>query len=130
MKQSLFGYGSSDKMLDADKLAAIAPDEEADTSSLLRKVKMNFPKYFITEIVSMTKEQNVEIYFLYLPGYLRIPSVPKELAFYNKLGTVLIPPSEIFSTASNFTDENHLNDSGSGKLAVWLLRQPLFLDYR
>lgn len=89
---------------------------------------MNFPKYFITKIVSMAKEHNVETCFLYLPGYNRIPSVPKELVFYNKLGTVLIPPSEIFSTASNFTDENHLNDSGSAKLAIWLLQQPPFAD--
>ncbi|MGB3076778.1 MAG: hypothetical protein WBB36_15720 [Chitinophagales bacterium] len=117
---SLYGYGASTEKFSARQQVPALNSIEPDQGSLLQDMKMNFPEHFISEIAALASVNNVQLQFVFLPGFNPVKQMPNAYLFYKKYGTVLIPPAEIFSDPDNFKDENHLNDSGSTRLAAWL----------
>ncbi|MBX7108529.1 MAG: hypothetical protein K1X61_07780 [Chitinophagales bacterium] len=125
---SIYGYGSSTSSLPANQEVPDSPSVNNTGSSVLRALKLNFPRHYIAEIVALAKTQDIAVCFLYLPSYNHSQQAPRELPYYQKFGPVLIPPNEIFSNPVHFMDENHLNDTGSKQLMEWLVQQPFITE--
>lgn len=74
---------------------------------------------YLDEIHALAQENDVKIFFLYLPQYASIPQ-PEEVKKYEEYGTVLYPPEEIYSNPQNWKDIEHMNSNGSRLMSDWL----------
>jgi len=74
----------------------------------------------VEEIVRIAEENNVQLYFLYLPSYGTGLKRPVNEEFYNQHGELIIPPKEIFENKDHWVDGEHLNYKGSLELGNWL----------
>lgn len=82
------------------------------------------PRTYLNEIHQLAQSKNIRLVFLYLPGFNSHPKqLPLEKAFYEKMGTVWIPPAEIYSNPKHWADPNHLNETGMTELTHWVAKQ-------
>lgn len=82
-----------------------------------------FPRKYFKKINDLCVEKNIRLSFLYLPSYTSTSVLPTEYETYSQYGTVLLPPSSIFTNHSNWFDNKHLNKKGANELSLWLLEQ-------
>ena len=82
-----------------------------------------FPKHYLNKIHQKCHDKNVELVFLYLPSYASTTLEPQHLAYYQSLGTVIIPPKKIWNNPDYWFDKEHLNIAGSTIFSEWLVSQ-------
>ncbi len=119
---SIYGYGSSAISLPAGEAHPSSLPESTMKFSIIRGIKMHYPRHYIAEIAALAKANDVRLCFLYLPSFGYSQRMPREYLYYREFGQVLLPPEIIFSNHSNFMDVNHLNDLGSAQMAEWLVQ--------
>lgn len=85
--------------------------------------QLSYNKAWIERLSNSCKAQNVELVFLFLPQYGCSNCPPRELEFYQRFGSVLIPPGEILENRNNWSDHDHLNNSGSTAITKWLFEE-------
>ena len=85
--------------------------------------KYSFSKSYIKRIAEECRENGVQLYFLYLPGYGMPVSQPVDTEWYASLGTFWIPPDTLFRNPKNWHDPDHLSAYGTQKLTVWLANE-------
>ncbi len=86
-----------------------------------------FPRWFryqysfryLEKIFKLLEEEGCQVFFLYLPQY-GVPDEPHELAYYEKRGTVLMPPKSVYWNRYYWKDGSHMNDYGATALTSWL----------
>lgn len=74
---------------------------------------------YIEKMVALAKINNIKVYFLYMPEYASI-SHPEEIVFYEKRGTLLLPPDSIYNKPEYWKDVLHMNDDGAYAMSDWL----------
>ena len=74
---------------------------------------------YIDKFVELAKENNVEVFFLYLAQYASIDK-PEEIEFYKERASVLIPPDSVYHKEQYWKDLDHMNHSGATALSKWL----------
>ncbi|MDX9907637.1 MAG: hypothetical protein RBS55_13705 [Bacteroidales bacterium] len=112
---------ASASFLDEIKIKRNLPKKE-DPSYLI-KFYLSYPRGYLKKTGQICKENQIALYFLYLPSYGNQKKVPEALSLYRELGTILIPPDTIFDNPLNWHDENHLNNNGARLLSQWLADQ-------
>lgn len=125
VQQATYGFGANDNVMDS--VYAVQHIHTTVTKSTpdnnMRSLNYHFPEYYLKKIGSLAAQYKTRLFFLYLPGYSTLVGNPQEKELYQSLGTLLIPPSQIFTDRKNFTDENHLNSTGAKALCLWLSNQ-------
>lgn len=125
-----YGYIINPNTADTTALTNAAHERNLLTQS--SEIKENFeniyPLYYLSRIVDICKENQVKVYFLYLPNYGMPSTGPKKPGFYLQNGTLLIPPPDILNEKSNWGDPNHLNEIGARKISYWLAEELLKAD--
>ncbi len=89
----------------------------------MSNIKLKYPKKYIQKIVDLAKNKNIKLIFLYLPSYGSTLKLPLEYDFYTEFGEVWIPPNTILINSEHWVDGEHLNYTGSTKLAKWLTEE-------
>ncbi len=82
--------------------------------------QLGYNKAWIERLSNNCKARNVELIFLFLPQYGCSDCPPRELGFYQQFGNVLIPPTDILENRNNWSDHDHMNNSGSTAITKWL----------
>lgn len=122
-----YGYGPSDLQAEAGLLEAKKQERQLRAERKLkakgRNFHMRFPRSYLHKINQLVKENDIELYFLYLPEYGWPLDTPFELNTYQQYGRVLLPPEEIFTNATHWMDDGHLNDQGALELSKWVSTQ-------
>ncbi|HEX2900908.1 MAG TPA: hypothetical protein VHS96_14400, partial [Bacteroidia bacterium] len=77
-------------------------------------------KHYFRSMADLCRQNGAGIIFLYLPEYGTPTRSPQELAFFQEMGPVWIPPDSIFGNPSLHMDHSHLNMHGARKLSDWL----------
>lgn len=80
----------------------------------------NFSRVYLRKISNFCDQNDIELYFLFMPGYGTPQELPGQYETYQKYGKVLIPPRKIFTKQSYWFDENHLNEAGARDLSLWI----------
>jgi len=88
--------------------------------SFERSFYLAFPRAYIRKIGHLCSEHGVKLVFIYLPEYASGLWQPLESSTYIKYGKILIPPKEIFESASYWGDGSHLNQAGARALSAWV----------
>lgn len=96
--------------------------------SAFTQINYSLPERYIKDIVTLAKDNDVKIYFLYLPSIGNINSRPLNINFYKSLGKVLTPPKSIYLDKSKWIDGEHFNYEGSKILSSWLAQKILQLE--
>ncbi len=95
----------------------------------LDKFYGEYPLKYLEYIDELCASKNVNLIFLYLPSFSNSDYyIPKWRTKYEQLGSLLIPPKEIYKNPNHWKDKNHLNDQGAQVLSEWLASQLPFLD--
>lgn len=118
-----FGFASSAdtaSLIYMDEVKEKRANKRAELSKIERNFHMFFARTYLDKINLLCVENNVKLWFLYIPEYGRYTDHPKEYNTYIKYGQVLIPPLTIFDNQENWGDENHLNQTGAIKLSKWV----------
>lgn len=119
-----YGYGPSDLQAEAGLLEIKKQERRLRAEWKLkakgRNFHMRFPRSYLHKINQLVKENDIELYFLYLPEYGWPLDMPFELHTYQQYGQVLLPPEEIFTNTRHWMDDGHLNDNGAQELSKWL----------
>jgi hypothetical protein len=92
-------------------------------SKIEREYYLRFPFHYYKKIQELANEKGIQLYFIYMPQFGSPLKEPVEMNTYRKLGTVWIPPNEIFEDKNNWYDETHLNRTGANKLADWIIEK-------
>jgi hypothetical protein len=103
-----------------DALAHCAQGKHCSPPNAWENFQLGYNKAWIERLSQSCKAKNVELVFLYLPQYGCSNCPPRELTFYVQFGRVLIPPSEILDNRNNWSDHDHMNNSGSAAMSKWL----------
>ncbi|HBS88454.1 MAG: hypothetical protein A2W91_15000 [Bacteroidetes bacterium GWF2_38_335] len=93
---------------------------DGKSQDFFTRLEKKLPDFYLEKVISVCRENNIRIIFLYLPSYGLQDILPVDYEFYNKNGLFWNPPSEIFNNFDNWADDSHLNVSGAGKISVWL----------
>ncbi|GAB3204110.1 hypothetical protein ABID22_004004 [Pontibacter aydingkolensis] len=89
----------------------------------LKNIEFSHSKSYVQKIYEIARENDVEIVFLYLPSYKSPVNKPVEYEFYNQMGHVWMPPSQILNDSTAWADINHLNHRGATALSGWLVKE-------
>ncbi len=81
---------------------------------------------YFEEMAGLCKEKNIKVYYLYLPSFGNVCTLPALKKEYTKYGQLILAPDSIWKNAGNFSDYGHLNQKGAHVLSVWLQKQHLF----
>lgn len=118
-----YGHGTSKDTVSVEFLEEVKVRRtkyKKPIPKLIRDFHEKFARVYLKKISKLCIENNVNLYFVYLPAYGSGVNKPKEYDTYSKYGDVLIPPMEIFEDKSHWCDENHLNEAGAKELSLWL----------
>ncbi len=97
-----------------------AERQNVGEDSWKRKMENTYPLHYLKKIAKLCEEYNVQLIFLYLPGY-GVPQKEPTLAdFYKEHGQLIIPPDSILQNIENWADPNHFNPDGSVLMSRWL----------
>lgn len=121
-----FGYvyldgNASPESLETRKNRPVKPSVALPTHE--RDFHMQFPRRYLAKIKQLCSENNIQLHFLYMPSYASRVHTPKELATYETLGNVLLPPDSIFANTAHWYDLHHFNKPGARQLSNWLVDQ-------
>lgn len=86
----------------------------------IKRFEKKYPEAWIARLVELCAENNVKVFFLYLPAYDDQPEPTEGLVFYRSLAPVLIPPNTSFRNKTLWRDHDHFNDRGAEILSRWL----------
>lgn len=103
-----------------DAAAYCAKGKHCTPPGAWEEFQIGYNKAWIERLSNSCKAKNVGLVFLYLPQYGCSNCPPRELEFYQQFGTVLIPPVEILDNRNNWSDHDHMNNSGSASITKWL----------
>jgi hypothetical protein len=84
-------------------------------------LEYRYPRLYVDDIVSLAKEHEAVVRFLYLP-YYSCKAKPLDLDRYKRMGKFW-DPVKLRMDHTNFLDHAHLNWKGSRLLTHWILRQ-------
>lgn len=85
-----------------------------------RKFEHTFPHHYLEKIVSLCKESNTQLRFLYIPSYGSEEKAPYPINYLESLAPIWIPPSSIWENQDYWYDAGHLNYPGSLELSRWV----------
>lgn len=91
-----------------------------EQGELARRFYIHYPRSYLQQISELCRQHQIQLYFLYLPGYGSEVVQPIETGVYSTLGTLLLPPAELLNDRDNWHDPNHFNIGGAGRLSDWL----------
>jgi hypothetical protein len=104
--------------LDEIKVKRSRPKTEI--SVIEKSLTNKYPEGYLKKIGKICNNNSIDLYFLFLPSYGSQVHEPAEMKIYKELGTVLLPPVQLFEDKDNWFDENHFNMAGAAKLSEWL----------
>jgi hypothetical protein len=123
----LFGYAATKRIVTAEELKE---NESAWKKRLARtpiqaieQIQMKYPFAYLEKMITLLKERNIPIFFVYLPEYGSNLKSLKYAEYYQDLAPLLIPPQSIFNDTANWMDASHLNDKGSEIFSEWMAEQ-------
>jgi hypothetical protein len=85
----------------------------------LRPLEYRANIFYLEKLLNLAREKNVEIRFLYMPGYHGAP-VPALASFYDRFAPTWPMPREIADRSELWLDAGHLNSAGADALSAWL----------
>lgn len=91
-------------------------------STLIRDINLSFPRAYLDKIETICQENNVRLFYLYLPAYGTYLEQPKEFEFYKRGGELIIVPSDVLEDTSHWHDDQHLNQKGARALSLFLAK--------
>ena len=91
-----------------------------DLPSMERSFHMQYPRRYLRKIMRLCDKNQIALYFLYMPSYDSRRPVPLEAETYQSLGTLLLPPMEIYENQLYWYDKSHLNIPGAKAVSKWL----------
>ncbi len=118
-----FGFTPQEYSISINELDSIRQKRLATQrpSGFKRDMDDYYPEQYLKRISKYCKSHNIKLYFLYLPALGRNSPAPNNAEKYREMGSLLLPPSSIFTNLNNWTDGNHLNRNGSEEVSDWLL---------
>jgi hypothetical protein len=81
--------------------------------------------FYLDKIYRLCRKHNVNIYFVYLPRYMRPLPAKATFEYFSKMGDVLVPDIKGITKMKYWWDLAHLFKKGPGKYTrrlVWLLK--------
>jgi hypothetical protein len=123
VKASDYGYLYLDGNADIHMLRDMKKREnvlKSDLSPVERNFHMQYPRRYLKKIKRLCAKNDIALYFLYMPSYDSRRSVPIEAETYRELGTLLVPPMEIYENQLYWYDKSHLNIPGAKAVSEWL----------
>jgi hypothetical protein len=88
--------------------------------AFIRKIELNYSKYYLEEIVSLAKRNHCEVVFLFLPESGSDLNSPLLTDYYNEMGNLLILPDSMVKNKLNWKDATHFNDAGALKVSEYV----------
>ncbi|MBN1115982.1 MAG: hypothetical protein JXA77_02170 [Bacteroidales bacterium] len=92
-------------------------------SDIQRNIEYKFGRDYQKKIAALCQDNNIEIYYLFLPSFASACGIPKEFKIYQKFGKLIIPPDSIYDDMDNWWDHGHLNFAGADKISLWLANE-------
>lgn len=86
----------------------------------LRGLENSVPIFYQNKIEKLCKENNIKIYYLFLPGYGWQQSAPLEYDELKAKGSFLIPDEKIRNNADFYADGAHFNQKGADAMTLFL----------
>lgn len=123
----LYGYATSDRNVTKEELKENEKAWERRLNridnKLIKEMQLKYPLAYLKKMISLIKEKNIHLIFVYLPESGSKLAIPKHATIYQNAGPLFIPPQSIFADATNWMDTSHLNDKGSELLSKWMAEQ-------
>lgn len=88
-----------------------------------RQFDHTFPHHYLEKIVTLCKESNTALTFLYIPSYGSKEQYPYPLEYLESFAPIWIPPTSIWENQDFWYDAGHLNQSGAIKLSEWVTKK-------
>jgi hypothetical protein len=85
----------------------------------LRPLEYRANLLYLEALLTLAREKNIEIRFLYMPAY-RGPPTPGFASFYDRFAPTWLMPREIVDNHEMWLDVAHLNYAGATALSQWL----------
>ena len=89
----------------------------------LRNMELNYSKHYLEKIVTLARNNNCKVMFLYLPesgSYIQTPLLAE---YYKDFGELFLLPASIISNHSNWKDATHFNNSGAEKASEFIVNK-------
>lgn len=90
------------------------------TGNLANDTLSGYTLFYFEKMMQLCNQNNVQIYFIYLPNYGGELAEPINIASYKKHGSVLLPPDSIMNNKNNWANTSHLNSNGAQLITTWL----------
>ncbi len=117
--------GFSTNTFFADSVQLIAKKERRflnrhKSHTWTRKINLPYSRAWLANIYALSKKNNCQLIFLYIPPYGSAEKEPIELATYQKYGEVWLPPDTLLENKRNWYDDEHLNLQGAHSFSTWV----------
>ncbi len=123
----LYGYGPDNRTATCNELteniSAWQKRFQRFEPEVTEKIQMKYPFAYLSKMISMVKEKNIKLIFVYLPEYGSKLKKLKYAGYYQSAGPLLFPPQTILDDPANWMDGSHLNDKGAGLLSEWMAKK-------
>ena len=124
-----FGYLPSDQVAEPEILQKNKADWATRLSKskpeLIRKIELNYSKYYLEKIVKLARQNNCEVLFQYLPESGSKIKIPLLTDYYKTLGNIIVLPDSIVTNPLNWKDATHFNDTGALKVSEYIVSEIL-----
>jgi|694.fasta_scaffold155403_1 hypothetical protein len=116
-----YGYLENPMQLDLaiaqEKKLARTKKWELEKKNILSSIEFSYPNFYIKQISKLCKDNNIQIYFIYLPAYGYPTKSPLHIEFLQQYGKVLITPTAIDEDIKYWADDEHHNRLGAEKIS-------------
>jgi len=96
-----------------------APFNIIDTMSYTN-IKYCSANYYLSQFSKLCQQNQIKLYFVYLPNYNAHVSKPIFAKKYRELGNLILAPDSIYTNLSNYTDNGHFTKVGSNQLSHYI----------
>jgi hypothetical protein len=122
-----FGYLPSVQIADPEILKLNEIDWQKriskSKSDIVRNFELKYSKHYLEKIVNLSKKNNCEIVFLYLPESGSKMKTPLLTEYYENFGKLIVLPDSIVTNPSNWKDATHFNDSGALEVSEFIVSE-------
>ena len=119
-----FGYLPSEQIVDPKKLTENKVSWQKrltrKKAGILRGIELNYSRHYIEKMVTIARDNNCEVVFLYLPESGSGLKMPMLADYYQTLGELLVLPDSILSNKNNWKDATHFNNFGALEVSGYL----------